>query len=279
MKTLKDILTLSCDYVKSKKNSFSRRDVEDLIAFVLQIKRLDLYLKFDRPLEENELQKIREGLKRLVACEPIQYIEGAVQFLNCSIQVTPSVLIPRPETELLVEKIISELKNENLQGKVLLDLCCGSGCIGIAIKKHLPALDVLLIDKSEPALKVAHENAKLNQTEVTLLHGDLFAPLLSKKVDFLISNPPYIARSEYEGLDPSVKLYEPEMALISGDTGLELYERIAKEYQRYVLSRAWLEIGASQGSVLRVLFQETGCKSVKLEQDLSGHDRFLNIHI
>lgn len=279
MKTLKEVLALSCDYLRSKNSSFSRRDVDDLIAFVLKIKRLDLYLKCDRPLEENELQKIREGLKRLAQQEPIQYIEGSVQFCECTIRVNKSVLIPRPETELLTSKIIEELKKEDMQGKALVDLCSGSGCIGIAIKKQIPELEVLLLDKSEAAIQVASENARLNEVDVSFLQGDLFLPLATRKVDFLVSNPPYIARSEYEGLDPSVKLYEPEMALISGDTGLEFYERIAKDYQRYVSRRAWLEIGSTQGRVLQALFQATCCKNVQLTQDLSEHDRFLDILI
>ncbi len=281
LKTVKEVLTLCVDYLKAKDPSFSRRNAEDLLAFVLGIKRLDLYLNFDRPLEEEELAKIRQGLKRLSQHEPIQYIEGFVTFSSCKIKVDKSVLIPRPETELLVHKIIDELKNEDLQSKpkMLLDLCSGSGYIGIAIKKELSELSVILSDISEQAVAISQENAKINQVDVSILQGDLFAPLNGKKVDFLICNPPYLAEHEFSTLDPSVKNYEPKRALVAGPTGLELYEKIAKEMKLYVNERAWFEIGTGQGQVLRKLFTDAGYNKVSFEKDLSGHDRFLMVGI
>ena len=277
MKTVVDIIALSWNYVQSKTKHVSKRDVELLLAHILKIKRLDLYLNFDRPLQENELFKMREGLKRLIMNEPIEYIEESVQFFGCSIQVNKNVLIPRPETELLVERIVSYLKKKDLEGKTFVDLCSGSGCIGIAVKKACPELDVTLIDISHEALVVSRENARINGVTVHQLQGDLFAPL--QGVDYLASNPPYVSIAEYEALDPSVKNFEPKLALVGGPTGLEFYRRIAEAAPQFVKERLWLEIGASQGPVVKKIFENLGHDSVVLEKDLAGHDRFLSVTI
>lgn len=275
MKTLGEVLKLSIQYLKAKDPVHSRRDVELLFSHIFKIKRLDLYLNFDRPLVESELTSIREGLKRLANHEPIQYIEGQVDFFNCKFRVSRSVLIPRPETELLVDKIVKELKTQELSGKVLLDLCSGSGCIGIAIKKELPELRVMLIDLSKEAIELAKENARENNVSVEFLQGNLFEPLHSNKVDFLVCNPPYLSEAEYEKIDLSVKNFEPKMALVSGESGLEFYKEIAKRAKEHVTRSIWLEIGATQGSAVQKLFLDQGYKAPLLEKDLAGHDRFI----
>lgn len=279
MKTLGEVLKLSIQYLKAKDPVHSRRDVELLFSHIFKIKRLDLYLNFDRPLVESELTSIREGLKRLANHEPIQYIEGQVDFFNCKLRVSRSALIPRPETELLVDKIVKELKTQELSGKVLLDLCSGSGCIGIAIKKELPELRVVLIDLSYEAIELAKENARENSVSVECLQGNLFEPLHSNKVDFLVCNPPYLSEAEYEKIDLSVKNFEPKMALVSGESGLEFYKEIAKRAKEHVTRSIWLEIGATQGSAVQKLFLDQGYKAPLLEKDLAGHDRFITVNL
>ena len=240
-----------------------RHAAEEVVALGLSCKRLDLYLQFDRPLNEDELAKCREVLKRRRTGEPIQQIEGKVEFAGCLISVTPDVLIPRPETEELVSLIEAD-------GEVW-DLCCGSGAIGIALKKKFPSISVTSSDLSEKALEVATANAEANNVEVEFLHGDLFAPFGDRQADLIISNPPYVAEGEWSELDSGVKDFEPKMALVSGPTGLEVYERIKAEYGRYLKpgGRLYLEIGATQGAALQKIFG-----GGKIERDLFGKERF-----
>lgn len=274
MKTVLEILKLTTDYLKEKGVGNARREAEDLISDALGLTRMQLYTDFERPLTNQELVLCRERLQRRIKGEPLQYIHGEVEFFGCRIKVTPAVLIPRQETEILVDKIAKELSQVELDGKVLWDLCCGSGCIGIALKKKFPQLEVCLSDISQDALNVASENAKLNEVSVTLLHGDLFQPFVGKKTHYIVCNPPYIAESEFQALDREVREHEPRQALISGKSGLEFYERLASEISGYLLpsGKAWFEIGTGQGEAVRQLFGEQHCR---VEKDWSNHDRFV----
>ncbi len=273
MKSLGEIIKLSCDYIRTKNSIHTRREVEELIAFTLNKKRLDLYLNFDKPLTEDELARIRKNLTRLASNEPLQYIEGNVDFYGCTIHVDKRVLIPRPETEYLVDLIVQTLKGQNLTGKTLWDICTGSGCIGIALKKALPDLTVVLSDISSDALSVAKRNAEVNDVSVTLVQGDLLAPFAGQKADFIVSNPPYIAEGEYSTLDPHVKNYEPKNALVSGPNGLECYRRLFKDLQAHLTpgAKCWFEIGNTQGEML--LNEYPGATLLK---DLNQNDRFIH---
>lgn len=184
MKTLGEVLTATASFLKDKNYPRSRRAAEELISRTLQIKRMDLYMQFDRPLLEPELETMRGQLRRASAGEPMEYITGEVEFYHCSIEVTPAVLIPRPETEILVDHACRQLKNET--GKVAWDICTGSGCIGIAVKKACPGLSMALSDISHEALEVARRNAQTNETEVELLQGDLFAPFAGEKSGYRV---------------------------------------------------------------------------------------------
>lgn len=269
MKTIGEILKLSGEFLAEKKIPQPRRTAEELIGHVLQLKKMELYLQFDKPIIDQELNVIRELLKRAVKGEPIAYILGEVAFFHCRIRVDERVLIPRPETEILVEKMAGEIK----QG-VLWDLCAGSGCIGIALKKACPALQVTLSDLSPKALALARDNAKMNAVDVRLLEGDLFDPFLGEKADIIVCNPPYISEAEYRTLDPSVKDFEPKMALVAGETGLEFYERLQKELPKYLNpnGKVFFEIGATQGGSLQKLFPQG-----KIYKDWSNLDRFFSI--
>lgn len=270
MKTIGDVLKRSREYLVEKKVEPARRLAEEVLAHVLKLKRMDLYLQFDRPLIEGELAPIREAIKRCAKNEPLAYILGSVEFFGCQIQVTPSVLIPRPETEILVEKIAKEAKEG-----MLWDLCTGSGCIGIALKKANPSLEVVLSDVSADALAVASHNAKANGVEVTILQGDLLAPFAGKRADWIVCNPPYISEAEYATLDPSVKEFEPKLALLGGASGLEFYERLRREAARYLNPSGVLfcEIGAFQKEALQKLFP-----GAQIQTDWAGHNRYLRIN-
>jgi release factor glutamine methyltransferase len=276
MKTLLEILKLSTDYLDQRGVRNARRQAEDLLSDALKIKRLQLYLEFERPLTDEELTRCREWLIRRGRGEPLQYIRGEVDFLDCQFKVTPAVLIPRQETEILADKISKQLSLEDQVGKTLWDVCCGSGCIGISLKKKFPDLNVTLSDLSHDAIAIAKENAELNKVETLILHGDLLAPFAGKQTDYFICNPPYIAEKELGQLDIEVREHEPHHALISGPTGLEFYERLAEKLPAFLKpgGKAWFEIGRNQGEAIKALFSGLPGIQCHVEQDWAGHDRF-----
>jgi release factor glutamine methyltransferase len=276
MKTLGEVLTLSVNFLKEKTSFSSRRDAEELVGYVLKLKRLDLYMQFDRPVLERELEALRALLKRAVKGEPVEYIIGRVSFYHCDIIVGPGVLIPRSETEILVDKACRILQKDPFQGKIAWDLCTGSGCIGIAVKKSCPNLSISLSDISEKALETARINARKNGVDVEILHGDLLSPFANRKADVIFCNPPYVSSREFISLDRIVKDFEPELALVGGRDGLSLYRRLQGELPAYLNpgAKIFFEIGAGQGSAVLNLFSGKGWKNGHVEKDWAGHDRF-----
>jgi release factor glutamine methyltransferase len=281
VKTLGEVLKLSIQYLESKKVARARRSVEEIIAHLLQINRVDLYMQFDRPLEEKELSLIREFLRRSAHGEPLQYIFGEVSFYHCRFEVSPDVLIPRQETEILMDKVSQELKSMDLKGKSAWDLCTGSGCLGIALKKTFPELEVALSDISPSALDIAKKNSERNRVSVSFYEGDFLAPFKGQKTDFILCNPPYVSEKEYLELEREVRDFEPERALVGGATGLEFYERLAGELAPFLFPRAriFLEIGAGQGEPVSSFFKEKIWKNKRIEKDWAGHDRFFFLEI
>lgn len=276
MKNLGEILSVTIQFLKEKNCSRARRVAEELIGYATRLKRIDLYMQFDRPVTEPELELMRAMLKRVVRGEPVEYIIGEVPFYHCTILVTPDVLIPRPETEILVDFACKELKLGSLVGKIGWDLCSGSGCIGIAVKKSCPDLLVSLSDVSERAIAVACENARKNEVQVELVQGDFLAPFAGKKADVVFCNPPYITSSEYLNLDASVKDFEPQLALVGGADGLDFYRRLKEGLPSHLNSGAkiFLELGSGQGNALLDLFSGPEWKRARVEKDWAGHDRF-----
>ena len=272
MKTIGEILSLSVEYLQRHEIQNHKRIAADLLAHVLGVSRVQIYMDFGRPLGEDELSKYRQGLRRLIKKEPLQYILGEIEFFGCKIKVDASVLIPRQETEILVDMISKELEKEDLTDKILWDVCCGSGCMGISLKKRFPELSVVLSDISEDALSVARENIKINDVDVSVLNGDLLEPFSEKKAHFIVCNPPYVTEKEYDNLGSEVRDYEPRGALVAGKTGMEYYEKLARDIKKYLYgdSRVWFEIGQNQGQKICDLFDMQGV----LLQDWSGNDRF-----
>lgn len=280
MKSLLEIIKLSTSFLLARGIETPKREAEEILADALGMDRLALYLNYDRPLNEAELVECRKKLARRAQREPSQYIRGWVDFYHCRFLVNPSVLIPRQETEILVGKIAEKLEKLDLQNKCLLDLCCGSGCIGISLKKRFPLLDITLIDISKEALSMAQENAKKNQTDVHFIESDLFSHC-PNQFHFIVCNPPYISENELETLEPEVRSYEPIQALIAGKTGLEFYQRLAKDlpHHLYPNGSAWLEIGGTQGNPVLDLFKDSCWKSARVEKDWAGHDRFFSLEL
>lgn len=267
MKSLGDIIKLSGQFLEERGIGRGKRIAEEIIAHVLGLKKMDLYLQFDKPLVEKELAFIRDMIKRVGQKEPPEYVMGGVEFFGCQIKVSPHVLIPRPETEILVEKIAKRAKTG-----VLWDLCTGSGCIGIALKKANPELEVMLSDISKEALEQARENAKLNGVEVNLLQSDLLSAFQGQKADWIVCNPPYVSAAEYLELEPSVRNFEPKIALVGGVRGTEIYERLAKTLSLHLKAGGefFFEIGSSQKTALQQIFPDC-----QIEDDWASHPRFL----
>ncbi len=276
MKLIKEVLAEIANVFRYHELSHSQRQAEDLLCEMLDCTRAQLYFDRQQQLSEEEERKAQFWMQRRLQGEPLAYLAGKVQFYGCLIEVSPAVLIPRPETEILVDKVATVLKQQNLQGKLLWDVCCGSGCIGIALKKKFPDLSVYLSDCSEEAIALTARNAKENEVDVICLKGDLLAPFKGSKAHYLVCNPPYISESEYAILDKEVKDYEPRLALVGGETGLEMYERLAHELPNYLFPKAqvWLEIGYRQGEAVQRVFQGSSWKKSWIENDWAGHNRF-----
>lgn len=275
MKTIAEVIELSTAYLATHDVERPKREAEDLLALVLQMKRIDLYLDFSRPLLEQELVHMRELIKKRAMAIPFVYLAKQMAFFGVLLEITAEVLVPRPETEILVERIAQELEKIPLENKVLWDVCTGSGCIGISLKKRFPELNVILSDLSESALAVAKKNALLNKVEISFRMGDLFAPFGEEKCDFLVSNPPYLSESEYEAGGKEL-FREPKMALVAEEGGLAFYRRIASALP-HVLNeggRGFFEIGASQGEIVKKNFENEGYCNVRVEKDYAGHPRF-----
>ncbi len=262
------------EYFQQKDIPSPRLSIEWLLSHVLGIKRLQLYLQYDRPLTSAELDELREMVKRRSKHEPLQYITGSTAFYNAEIMVNPSVLIPRPETEELVELVLKDHPMDSLR---LLDIGTGSACIPIACKLERPNWNVTGVDLSTEALKTARMNASLNKVELTLVQGDLHDPNLlhQNTFDIIISNPPYIHHEEANEMDSQVKDYEPAMALFCENRSI-VYSSIIRLAGRLLAPKGFLylelhhEYNIESENVLG-----TGNWNYEILNDLGGSRRFI----
>ena len=223
-----------------------------------------------------EAAKIEAMVARRVAGEPLQYLEGSIQFGPIDLFVDQRALIPRPETEQVWEEAVASLRQAG-PGTVIVDVGTGSGALALALKHSFPEALVYGIDVSKAALSLAEENATHNGLDVTFAHGDLFDPLpkrLTGRVDLVVSNPPYVSEEEYGTLPPDVRDHEPRTALVPGPSGTEVLSRIADEASWWVGIGGWVvcEIGESQGPTAEAIFSAF---DREVKQDLVGRDRIL----
>ena len=279
MLTVLEALNGASDYLQNKGIKSSRLNAELLLSHILNCKRLELYLSFDRPLQKSEIDSYRELLKRRSTFEPLQYIVGKVEFYGLEFEVNQSVLIPRPETELLVEAVIESVaKDENIN---ILDIGSGSGNISIALAKNIPSCTVVGIDISEEAIETSTRNAKLNGVESQLmfvkkniLNG---IEINENSFDVVVSNPPYVSVADFVNLDPELRLYEPQIALTDEIDGLSFYRNIS------VLSRSLLknngklffEIGAGQSDAVKKILIDSDYKNIVIIKDYSDIERVI----
>ena len=270
------MLEWGTEFFKNKSVPDPRLSIEWLLAEVLDVKRLDLYLKFDRPLSPDELKQLRPLVKRRARHEPLQYITGYADFMNARLKVTPDVLIPRIETEQLVE-IILDRHPEDSESTVL-DIGTGSGCIPVALKMERPDWEITSIDISEEALNVARENAESNQVEIRFLQGDILHPddlQLEPGYDIIVSNPPYVLRDEKEKLQKQVVEFEPGTALFADDLEL-IYRNIIRIAEQYLAKngRLYVEIHESHADEILDLFDSQQW-STQRYKDYQEKDRFI----
>ncbi len=279
--TVLEIIQRSTEFLARKGVDSPRLQIELLLAHVLQVPRLKLYLDFNRALSSSQVEMLRGLVQRRAAREPLQHIMGSTSFCGLEIRVTPAVLVPRPETELLAERAWQFL-NERASGSEMrvLDFGTGSGCLAVSIATKVPFAELHAIDISEAALKIARENAeRLQVSDRVHFHaGDGFAALPPKmEFDLLVSNPPYIPSGEIAELQPEVREHDPRLALDGGVDGLDFYRRLAVEGARFLAKDGQLmvEFGDGQEPALLQIFVEPNWTIKSVEEDYSKRPRIL----
>jgi len=275
---LGEVLMLAADYLRRRGSPSARLDAEVLLAHVLGFTRLDLYVQFDRPLMERELAPFRDMIRRRARGEPVAYLVGEREFRSRPFAVNPAVLIPRPETELLVETALEALADAE-PGWVV-DVGTGSGAIAVTLALEAPSHTVAAVDVSAEALDVARTNARRYGVEnaITWLQGDLLAPVAAAgcaPLTAVVSNPPYVATADWERLDATVRDYEPRLALDGGEDGLRVIARLIAESAAHLAPGGFLalEIGAGQQAGVARLLAEAGFDRVQWHRDGAGHPR------
>ena len=246
------ILNWTKAYLAEKGVENPRLEAEWMLCEALSLDRVGLYLNFDKPLSDHELAAYRSMVVRRAKREPLQYILGSQEFMGLDFQVSPAVLIPRHDTEVLV----TEAAKRGCGSRSILDIGTGSGCVAIALAKALPEAQVLSVDISGEALAVARDNAQRIGVSVEFVQGSLLEPFTGRRFDMIVSNPPYIPAADLDTLQQEVRGYEPLSALDGGADGLDFYRRITQAAPAYLNPGGWLlfEVGAGQApQVLELL--------------------------
>ena len=271
------------EYLTNKGVDAPRLSAELLLCHAVGLTRIELYTQFDRQVAKRQLDQLHDLVKRAGLHEPVAYLTGRTEFYSLELNITDNCLIPRPETELLVQRAIEFLRTR-ASVQFVCDLCTGSGCIAVAIAKNHPDSRVIATDISAGALEVAAQNVQKHHLKerVRLLQGDLFEPLVRQldvdQFDLIVCNPPYVSAAEYERLDNNVKDYEPKSALYAGTDGLDVYRRIMEKADQFLKPGAalMLEIGYAQGPAVRELLEESRAfAQIKIEKDLHDNDRIV----
>lgn len=249
-----------------------RLDAEYMLAEALHTSRLMMLIDKSRALTATEEEAFERMVARREQREPLQYILGSQSFMGFSFKTDPRALIPRNDTEALCEEALRHIR----PGDRVLDLCTGTGALGIAIKKLCPKAIVTATDISEAALSLAEENARSLQAEVRFLQGDLFAPVSGEEFEVIVSNPPYISEALRGHLQAEVQK-EPALALFAGEDGLDFYRRIAREAPSRLSPQGWLclEVGDGEAEAVAALLK-TDFESVRILPDLNGLDRVVS---
>lgn len=278
MLTVLEIIQRTTEYLAGRGVESPRLNAELLIGHTLGLKRMQLYLEFERPLTETELGVLRPLVRRRGQREPLQYIVGHTEFAGVGLKVDRRALIPRPETERLVELVL-EWAGRNPPVARVLDLGAGSGAIALALARGLPGVEVVAAERSPEALELARENAQAaGLTErVSLVLSDWFAAVPTGPFDVVASNPPYLTAEETAATAPEVRDHEPQAALLGGTDGLRDLRVLIEAAPRFLRRGGLLalETGISQHPVLLPQLREAGYSVAESRTDLTGRDRFI----
>lgn len=280
--TVLSLLNWGSEYLAGREFESPRLNVELLLAETLGCSRIQLYSSFDKPLEKGEVSTFRQLFQRRLAREPLQYIRGKAEFFSEQYIVNRDVLIPRPETEILVERVIELCQRQYRGAKTvrMLDVGTGCGCIAISIARRIENAQVLGFDVSDKAVAVAQRNLALNRLEgrVKFIVLDLFAPLkdaIRAGIDIVVSNPPYVSKEEFERLMPEIRDFEPRSATCDEDDGFRFHRRIADLSGSVLKSEGWLflEVGHNQSERVREILRGQGMRNVNTFSDYVGFER------
>jgi len=272
--TISKLLEWATKELNNSGISSPKQNVETILAHTLNIKRLDIYLQLERKFSGKKLEIVFNIISRRKDKEPLQYILGETEFYGYTIKVDKSVLIPRPETELLVERIIAE---EN-DIKNILEIGTGSGALVIALAKKMNGIVIDATDISEDALRIAEQNTILNQVDINIFKSDIFDNVLNK-YDLIISNPPYISLTDYKQLPVEIKDFEPKSALLADDNGLFFYNKILQKAKDHLTEsgKIYFEIGYDQAKKITEIAKKNRFSNIKVFKDLNGFDRIVRI--
>ena len=274
------------ELIRFGENALKQENIQDagikarmLLQHILNQTRQEIIINSEKIVNQNQIDEYEKSINKIINGLPIQYITHNQQFMGLEFYVDENVLIPQPDTEVLVEqtiKIINQLSKNGKKVEVL-DLCTGSGAIAISLKKFVPNADITAVDISEKALEIAQKNAEKLEAKINFVKSDLFDKLDNKKFDIIVSNPPYIRKDEIKKLSEEVQK-EPKIALDGGEDGLDFYRIIAEQAINYLKTGSFLcfEIGYNQkNDVIKIIEDEQNYKNTYCKKDLYGNDRII----
>ena len=271
---IKDLLEWTTRYFFDRGMQESRLEAEILLAHVLEKNRVYLYANYEEPINQTERETYRDYIKRRSGGEPLAYIVGHKEFMSLDFRVSSDVLIPRPDTEILVETALQLSQVKDI--KKICDVGTGSGAIAVSLAVYLPLAEIHAIDLSPAALNIARENARMHNVTVHFLEGDLLEPIGEmEKFDMITANLPYITSAQIEELDAGVKDWEPRMALLAPEDGLDIYRRLLPQAHQILNPGGYVlwEIDSRQSEAAKCMMQ--GFEEVEIIKDEAGRDRLI----
>jgi release factor glutamine methyltransferase len=275
VRTLGEVLRLSTAHLERHGSPTARLDAELLLGHALDLGRVELYTGFERPLTDAELGACRELIARRAKREPVAYILGRWGFRGLDVDVDRRVLVPRPETELVVDRCLALL--DGVPSPSVVDVGTGSGAIALSLASELPGAAVCACDLSDDALEVARGNGARLGIDVEWVRSDLLGELSGRRFELVVSNPPYVATAEIEALEPEVRDWEPRGATVGGDTGLEVIERLVSAAPQVLEAGGALvlEVGAGQARAVAGMMEGAGLGAVEVGRDHVGIERIV----
>lgn len=285
MATIEELLLIGKEKLDKNDIDYSKYERKILLEEVLGVNYMYMLVNGKEEVSKEKEEQYMYMIDQRCKHYPLQYLLGYANFMDFKFYVNRNVLIPRSDTEILVERVLTQLKKiimnkKNEQFIKVLDLCCGSGCIGISLKNYCQEIDLTLSDISKEALDVTLKNLNAHGCNATISCGDLFEGIHTKQ-DMIVSNPPYIERHVIDSLMKEVKEFEPMLALDGGNTGLDFYNKIIEQAPNYLNNGGWLffEIGYNQGKVVSELMKNYGFQDVIVSKDYANLDRVVYGHL